>query len=124
MSNIRVRRLRNDVLAVFLGIGEIYLMINYQTGGMLLLEKDPARVHAAMERRDENGMAYPCQSVAISQRSHVSGMSPLYKQEMMGLFQDGPRAEKAHQLLHPLMLGIDLMDDVHFMDRTSAVALQ
>ena len=22
-----------------------------------------------------------------------------------GLFQDGPRAEKAHQLLHPLMLG-------------------
>lgn len=37
----------------------------------------------------------------------------------------GPRAEKAHQLLHPLMLGSDLiLDDVHFMDRTSTVALQ
>ena len=69
MFDIRVRRLRNDVLAVFLRVGEIYSMLDYQAGGMLLLEKDPARVHAAMEGRDQNGMAYPCQSVAISQRS-------------------------------------------------------
>lgn len=51
MFNIRVRRLRNDVLAVFLGVGEIYLMLDHQAGGMLLLEKDRARVHAAMEGR-------------------------------------------------------------------------
>lgn len=87
MFNIRVRRLRNDVLAVFLGVGEIYLMLDHQAGGMLLLEKDRARVHAAME---EDPLQYEPEMERKS--------SPVMLAECL---RYGPRAEKAHQLLHP-----------------------